>query len=394
MTAEKWVYGGDALSRVDGRVVLTPYVLPGETARVTPEQERPDLIRTKLEEIVSPSEHRVTPPCRYFGRCGGCHYQHASYEYQVQQKVEILREQLKRVGKIDYAGEIEAVSGPPLGYRNRTQFHVEGRKIGYFQAGTHQLLDIEECPISSPKINEVLGRLREMASDPRWPEFLREIEIFTNESGVLVNVLETERPIARRFFEWCAEKIPGAGAGFVEYVAAGDQFRVSHNSFFQVNRFLTDRLVESATGGKSGQHALDLYAGVGLFSVHLARQFSTVTAVESGKSAVRDLEYNATRANVALQGAGQNVEQFLPALTAAPDFVLADPPRSGLGKAVTRELIRLRPHAITIVSCDPSTLARDLGALTAGGYEIGRLQMVDLFPQTFHVESIAHLQLA
>lgn len=392
MIAEKWVYGGDALSRVDGRVVLTPFVLPGETARVKPEQERSDLIRTKFVELVSaPSEHRTEPACPHFGRCGGCHYQHAAYGFQVEQKVAILREQLRRVGKIAYEGEISVVQGPPLAYRNRTQFHVDGNKIGFYQAGTHDLLPVEQCPISSPKLNEALAGLREMARDTRWPPFLQSIEVFTNEEEILVSVLESERPVAKRFFDWCSEAIPGSARGFLKYRSKGNTFQVSHNSFFQVNRFLVDALVDTALAGAEGGTALDLYAGVGLFSIPLAGQVSRVTAVESGKSAIRDLECNARAANVALEGVGQNVEQFLPSLQSAPDFVLADPPRAGLGKTTTRELIRLRPRAITIVSCDPSTLARDLSALTGAGYKLEALTMVDLFPQTYHLESVARL---
>jgi 23S rRNA (uracil1939-C5)-methyltransferase len=392
VTAEKWVYGGDSLSRVDGRVVLTPFILPGEVARVEPEQESSDLIRTRLVEVVSPAAERVSPPCPYFQRCGGCHYQHAAFEFQVQQKASILREQLKRVGKIEFGGEIQTIAAEPLGYRNRTQFHVKGSQIGFFAAGSRDLLPVEHCPISSPRINEVLGALIRMSKDRRWPNFLRTIEVFTNESDVLLNV-DAERPLARHFFDWCAEEVPGASRGFVDYTAGGDVFRVSHNSFFQVNRFLVERLADEALAGAEGETAMDLYAGVGLFSIGLARKFAKTTAVESGKSAVRDLEINARQANVALDGVGQGVEQFLPTVDRAPDFVLADPPRAGLGKSVTRELLRLKPRAITIVSCDPSTLARDLGALTGGGYRIESLQMADLFPQTYHIESIARLRL-
>lgn len=371
-------------------MVLTPFVLPGETARVALEQERPDLLRTKLVEVVTPSPERVHAPCPYFMRCGGCHYQHARYGFQVAQKAEILREQLKRVGKIDYTGEIATIDSEPFGYRNRTQFHVEGSRIGYYQAGSHDLLEVEQCPISSPKINEVLGVLRRMATDPQWPPFLRSIEVFSNEADVLLNV-DTQHPLARRFFDWCSESIPGASRGFIEYTVGQDQFRVSHNSFFQVNRFLAGPLAEIALDGAHGQTAFDLYAGVGLFSVPLARMFNQVTAVESGKSAVRDLEFNAQRANVAMGGSGESVEAFLPTVKVGPSFVLADPPRAGLGKAITRELVRLAPARITIVSCDPSTLARDLGALTAGGYRIDGLTVVDLFPQTFHIEVVAKL---
>ena len=386
------MYGGDALSRVEGRVVLTPFLLPGETARVEVEQERADLLRARPVEIVSPAAERVEPRCPYFQKCGGCHYQHAEYSFQVAQKAEILREQLKRVGKIDFTGEIATISGEPFGYRNRTQFHVDGSKIGFFHAGSHELLAVDQCPISSPKINEVLGVLHEMAADRQWPPFLKSIEVFTNESEVLLNV-DSGHPLARRFFDWSSERIPGAARGYLEYKVGDDSYRVSHNSFFQVNRFLVDQLVEIALEGATGSSALDLYAGVGLFSVHLARKFAHVTTVESGKGSIRDLEVNAIGANVALEGVGQSVETFLPSVTDSPDFVLADPPRAGLGKVVTRELLRIKPRVINIVACDPATLARDLGVLTGGGYKLESLTMIDLFPQTYHLEAVARLVL-
>ncbi len=393
VTAEKWVYGGDSLSRVEGQVVLTPYLIPGETARVEGVRGKGGVTRATPLEIVTASSQRVTPSCPYFTRCGGCHYQHAAYELQVQNKSEILREQLRRVGRIQYDGEIEVVAGPPLGYRNRSQFHIERGQIGYFGAGSHDLVPIDHCPISSPKINEALGSLRRMLRDRRWPKFLHSLELFTNERDVMVNILQSDQPMSKRFFEWCAESIPGAQRGSLEYEAGGQLFQVSHNSFFQVNRFLLDRLVEVAVGGFSGAAALDLYAGVGLFSVALAKRFEQVLAVESGSGAARDLKQNAQRAGLKIEVVQTNVEAFLPSIQDAPELVLADPPRAGLGKTVTQELVRLKPGRIVVVACDPATLARDLGSLLAGGYRIERLVTVDLFPQTYHLESVASLRL-
>jgi 23S rRNA (uracil1939-C5)-methyltransferase len=170
------------------------------------------------------------------------------------------------------------------------------------------------------------------------------------------------------------------------------RFRVSRNSFFQVNRFLLDRLVEVALEGAEGETALDLYAGVGLFSLALARGFKEVAAVESGSGAVRDLEFNAERAGLAnLRAERQTAEEYLQKLEHAPDFVLLDPPRAGLGKAVVRRLAELRPRQVTIVSCDPATLARDLAGLTAAGYRVEQMTLVDLFPQTFHLETVVRL---
>jgi 23S rRNA (uracil1939-C5)-methyltransferase len=230
-----------------------------------------------------------------------------------------------------------------------------------------------------------------MLHDPRWPRFVPSLEVFTDEEQVQLNVYDTERPVARRFFDWCGENIPGMVVGALDYRG---QFRVSSNSFFQVNRFLIDRLVETALEGAEGDTALDLYAGVGLFTVPLARRFQKVTAVESGGGASRDLRFNVDRAGVTgVRADTATVEAFLEKLKRAPDFVLVDPPRAGLGKPVVDRLKELRPRLLTIVACDPATLARDLAALVAGGYQMQKITMVDLFPQTFHLETVVRLAL-
>jgi 23S rRNA (uracil1939-C5)-methyltransferase len=193
--------------------------------------------------------------------------------------------------------------------------------------------------------------------------------------------------VAKRFFEWCAEAIPGFTPGALDYGA----YRVSGGSFFQVNRFLIDELVRAAIGEASGDLALDLYAGVGLLSIPLAERFSRVMAVESGASAVRDLQFNAARAEVLMDIVQAAAEDFLRKFAAVPDLVLADPPRTGLGRAVTARLAELKPPRISIVACDPATLARDLPGLLAAGYRLEKLTMIDLFPQTFHIETVARL---
>jgi len=328
-----------------------------------------------------------------FTICGGCHYQHAPYEYQLARKVEILREQLQRVGKIKFEGEIDAISGPPLGYRNRAQFHVSfekgGGKIGYLAARSHELVPVEgECPVSSPRLNQALAEMRARLGDPRFPRFVQAVEIFTNETDIQINVIESEHAVARRFYEWCESKQA------INYQTSFGKFRVSSKSFFQVNRFLVEKLVEAAVPEQGGESALDLYAGVGLFALQMARRFRSVTAVETGSSAAHDLEFNASRAELAVKVEQARVEDYLERLQGAsgtaPEFVLADPPRAGLGKDVVGHLQRLAPPRLTIVSCDPATLARDLAGLSS--YEIESLTMVDLFPQTYHLETIARLR--
>jgi 23S rRNA (uracil1939-C5)-methyltransferase len=384
---EKLVYGGEGLSRNDGQVILTPFVLPGEEVLVETGEARSGVLRGRLIDVLNASPARTEPKCPYFGRCGGCHYQHAVYEAQLEAKRAILAETVRRVGKLEAGVEIATVADEPWGYRNRAQFHIEDRKLGYRERGSHKLCAIEQCPISSPKINECIVILNSMLRDARWPRFIRSVEVFTNEEQVQLNVLESDQPVAVRFFEWAAERIPGLVESSLDYGG----YRVSHNSFFQVNRFLIDRVVETALAGAEGETALDLYAGVGLFSVPLARKFASVMAVESGTGAVRDLEYNAERAGVQVAAIAESVDAYLDSREAAPDFVLADPPRTGLGKRVVQKLIDWKPRAIAIVSCDPATLARDLAALTGGGYRIESMTLVDLFPQTFHIETVVHL---
>jgi 23S rRNA (uracil1939-C5)-methyltransferase len=386
---EKLVYGGDGLGRVEGQVVLVPFVLPGEKVRVAVERARAGLLEAKLLEVLSAAPSRTDPPCPYFQRCGGCHYQHLGYQSQLEQKRVILEEVFRRVGKLE-PPQPDPVASPPWEYRNRSQLHLQGGEIGYFEHGSHRLCPVQRCPISSPKINETLAALRGMLRDPRFPHFVKSIELFTNETEVQLNVLATQRPVSRRFFEWCGERIPGLVAA-IDYSAAGATWRVRHRSFFQVNRFLIEALLERALAAAEGETALDLYAGVGLFSLPLARRFQKVTAVESARSAAADLEFNAARAGLSVEIKQNAADLFLLDLTQAPDFVLADPPRAGLGKRVVGELLRLRPPRITIISCDPATLARDLAPLAAGGYRIERLSLIDLFPQTYHIETVTHL---
>jgi 23S rRNA (uracil1939-C5)-methyltransferase len=385
VTIDKWVYGGAAMARIEGRVVFVPFVLPGETAQI---QVKDGEMHAELAGIVQPAAERVSPPCPLFTRCGGCHYQHAPYEFQLARKVEILREQLRRVGKIKWEGEIATVSGPALGYRNRAQFHVANGKIGYLAPGSHDLIPVDgECPISSPRLNQALAEMRGRMSDRRFPNFVHSLELFTDETNVQVNILETDRPVAKSFYDWCQSTVA------LEYATPFGKFRVSPRSFFQVNRFLIEQLVEAAIGDASGQTAVDLYAGVGLFALPLARKFAKVAAVEAGVTAARDLEVNAQNAGLVIQHLQGRVEDHLARMTATPDFVVADPPRAGLGKTVVSHLERLKPPKLTIVSCDPATLARDVAGLLGGsaGYSIDKLTLVDLFPQTYHLETVVQL---
>jgi 23S rRNA (uracil1939-C5)-methyltransferase len=224
LTVEKLVYGGHGLSRDNGRVVLTPLVLPGEQITV----EAVDKLHARLLRVEHASPERVPAPCPYFGTCGGCQYQHMPYEMQVMQKVEILREVFRRVGKFDAPDDIRVITGEPWQYRNRTQLQVRDGQIGYLRLGSHELCPIDHCPISSPKLNESIGALVAMARDRKWPRFVSRVELFTNESEVQFNVLESGQPVARHFFDWVAERLPGYCPGAISYSAGGNVFRVNY----------------------------------------------------------------------------------------------------------------------------------------------------------------------
>ncbi len=387
---EKLVYGGDGLARLDGQVVLVPFVLPGERVSVATERVKTGLLRGKPLGIIKAAPERVTARCEYFGNCGGCHYQHADYPFQLEQKREILRETLRRLGGITFEGEIRVLHGDPWFYRNRIQLHFEDGEVGFNQAGSHDLCAIDHCYISSPMLNSVILKLQAASKESEWPQFLRSLEIFTNETAVQLTIVDTARPVAARFFEWCASFLPGLASGPIEYVTGAHTYRVSRGSFFQVNRFLIDTLVEEVVGETTGKHAVDLYAGVGLLSLPLSQRFERVDAVERGGPAYRDLELNAGRSGTNIRAIRLSAEEFLHGLTETPDLIAADPPRAGLGNAATAELLRIRSPRLTLVSCDPSTLTRDMKKVSSD-YRIERLTLVDLFPHTYHFEVVAHL---
>lgn len=391
LTIDKLVYGGEGLGRLDGQVTLVPYVLPGELVKIKPERVKNGLLRARLPEIVEPSSGRVTARCEYFENCGGCQYQHADYTVQIEQKKAILRETLQRLGRVQFDGEIGVLQGEPWNYRNRIQLHFNRGATGFHKLGSHDICDIERCYISSPLLNEAIKKLHQAAKEKEWPSFLQSLEIFTNETDVQLNVMDTNRPVAARFFEWCQTFLPTLAKGPIEYKTGEDTFRISGGSFFQVNRFLIQPLVEEVVDNERGKVAIDLYSGVGLFSLPLARRFDQVRAVERGNSAHRDLEWNARQAGAEIQTGRGNAEDFLNGLTDTPDLIVADPPRAGLGKQATEAIIRIKAPRVTIVSCDPTTLARDLGSLLSV-YELKRLTLIDLFPQTYHIETIAKLE--
>lgn len=440
LTIEKQIYGGDGLARLPadekgrGKAAFLPFVLPGEKVEALITEQKPGFVRAKADAIVEPSPHRIVPHCQYFGRCGGCQYQHASYEHQLEIKQEILRETLRRTAKLELKCEVEVHASPPWHYRNRSRFQIQTQPqfaVGYFKFGSRELLPVEECPISSPLINRGLGAVWQSGRAGKVPEGIREVEFFANanDSQMLVEVNCGQEARGAEIRSWAEDlrtaipeivgvmafretkggvlaspqKLLSVGETQLTYRLQRAEYRVSAGSFFQTNRHLTDELVRIVTLGQSGEAALDLYAGVGLFSTALACDFHHLFSVESSQTSSADLSYNLPSNGKAVQATAEqylaraeNSERIrkgavLPPRVHRPDLVVVDPPRSGLGESVARLLAKLDAPRITYVSCDPATLARDLVLLLADGYGIESVHLVDLFPQTYHLETVVLL---
>jgi 23S rRNA (uracil1939-C5)-methyltransferase len=421
---EKAIYGGAGLARDEGKAIFVPFTLPGEVVEAHIIEDRGSYANAELDSVLEASPERAATPCPYFGECGGCHYQHASYPGQVEMKVQILRESLERAHLVDIPA-IFGVSGDALGYRNRIRLHVDraSSTLCYMRRGSHENLAVRECPIAAPVLQEALAAMQLTAGQWQLGEHFTEAEFFTNgdQSEVLLTLWSVRSKSdasddLKRLWPQFAGSIPKIGGAAVlsssrgktqgamlaqagqqalTYKAAGEEFRVSLGSFFQVNRFLIDPLVELVIMDRTGEVAWDLYAGVGLFARALAARFKRVVAVEAAASSVRDLRENL--GGGAHRVAAASTLEFLRRARSdgqrKPDFVVVDPPRAGLGKEITALLAEIRPAHITYVSCDPATLSRDLKSLLDSGYQLTKLHMVDLFPQTFHLESVAMLSL-
>jgi 23S rRNA (uracil1939-C5)-methyltransferase len=398
ITLTTLTYGGDAMGRLeDGRAVFVPFGLPGERVRVRLIDEKRGFARAGLVEILEASPQRITPRCIHFGVCGGCHYQNLPYQEQLKAKTEILRDQLARIGRIENPPVQDMVASlSPWNYRNHVQFHLtEEGDLGYMTAGAPRVFAISECHLPEGSINSL------------WPQLEfepgMEIERISLRSGLdeeLMLVLESDSPeppeleieagiSAAHVFEDNAVVIAGSDHLLIRVLDR--DFKVSAASFFQVNTAMAGKMVEHILANlpvSSSTTFLDVYCGAGLFSAFLAPKCGRVIGMESSPSACEDFAVNLDEfENVELyEGLAEDV---IPHLDVKPDVVLVDPPRAGLDKQVIDGLLKLSPETIAYVSCDPSTLARDAARLINGGYRLKQVTPFDLFPQTFHIESIS-----
>ncbi|MGD2206924.1 MAG: 23S rRNA (uracil(1939)-C(5))-methyltransferase RlmD [Anaerolineae bacterium] len=396
-------HGGMALGRHGGRVIFVPYTIPGETVRVEIVEAHTRWAKACLVEVLEPSPLRIEPPCPYFGpgMCGGCHFQHIDYKAQAEFKREIVVDQLGRVGgfqDVDVQDIIAAAQ--PWGYRNHAQFHVTPEnRLGFLSADTHHVVLIDECLILDPLLDDLWTAL-----DMEWPHLRRLSLRCGSATGDLMAIFELDHyddfdievdfPVSCVLLladEDSTQAVVLMGeSSYVEHVAGRD-YRVSAGSFFQVNTGGAEALVglvREFLVPMGDETLVDLYCGVGLFGLALSDSVGRVIGVESDPSAAEDFQHNAQGLDSVKLVEG-TAAQALPHIQESVDLLVLDPPRSGAGREVTDEIARLSPPRVVFVSCDPATLARDARYLTEAGYCLETVQPVDLFPQTYHIESVA-----
>ncbi len=378
-------HGGSAIGRHEGKAIFVPYAIVGETIGARIVEDKGNFARGELIEIVAPSENRVEPRCPHFGVCGGCHWQHIRYEAQLEFKRQIVSDQLARIGGIK-----EAVVHPTIGspnewqYRSHVNLHrtLDGQ-LGFVTTDDRTVMTINECHIIRPELVSLFEQFKDKRLKPEQQRVRLQVGSQSTETLAAANVGdETGSDETRTIM----------GTGKVHYTIKDHIFEVSVGSFFQVNLPQTETLVNlvlERLALQGSEHILDLYSGVGLFSAFLAPEARKITAIESYPPAVADARVNLGKfSNIkVMQG---TVEQLLTRfLQGHFDAAVIDPPRAGMKPAALDELIKCKPRKVIYVSCDPATLARDAKKLVGAGYRLVDVQPVDMFPQTYHIESVA-----
>ncbi|MHB8779419.1 MAG: 23S rRNA (uracil(1939)-C(5))-methyltransferase RlmD [Anaerolineales bacterium] len=414
ITLEKLTYGGDAMGRLpDGRAVFVPFGLPGELVRVRLTQEKQNFARGELLKVLKASPDRIEPKCKHFfsplsfgegpgvRACGGCHYQNLPYEKQLDAKTEILCDQLQRIGKIENPPVKPMIASPlEWNYRNHMQFHLtDDGKLGFINSNGNATFPIEECHLPEAGLNNFwhelqfdpnmnIGRIS-LRCGQQGDELMLVLESETDETPEL----EIEADISvLHVYE--GHPIVIAGRDYIFFNILNQDFRVSAVSFFQVNAKMAEKIVEHLLvklPAASSATLLDVYCGVGLFSKFFASRYARVIGIESSPSACDDFGFNLDEFdNVELyEGI---TEEILPALVGQVDnlsHLIVDPPRAGIDKHALDAILDIKPQIVAYVSCDPSTLARDAARLVNGGYGLVDVTPFDLFPQTYHIESIS-----
>jgi 23S rRNA (uracil1939-C5)-methyltransferase len=394
-------HGGSALGRYQGKVIFVPYGLPGEQVAVEILEDKRRFARARLLEIQTAAPNRVEPPCPFFGECGGCQWQHANYSAQLAFKAAILRDQLSRLGKFADPPVQDTIPSPdPWHYRNHVQFAVDRRaRLGFRAAASRRIVPVDECLLLHPFLDELFLALDLGSSaDLSLKRLSLRAGINTGDRMIIFKTaddeppqLEVDFPVSCVLLLDDGTPVNLIGHNHITERVAERTFRISAGSFFQVNTPQTEtlvRLVAEYLSPSGDETLLDAYCGVGTFALPLAGEVAHIIGVESVSTAVEDFRINAEGAeNVALLPGA--VEEVLPDLETPVDLAVVDPPRTGVHPDALAALARLAPRRIVYVSCDPATLARDGRALAEAGYDLAVVQPVDMFPQTYHVETVS-----
>lgn len=378
---ERILPGGSGLAHAEGLTIFVPLTAPGDVVRIDLNRVKGKLGFATLKEVVKASPDRVEAPCPYFGRCGGCDFQQLTYKAQLQAKLEIIRDCLHRIAQIKELPSISIeASVHEWQYRSRASWQIDPsrQRLGYFQGGSHRICDVEYCAILVPKLEQVLETLREK---------MRKGEL-NNQSGE-VNAVAGDNEVS------VSPPIGGYEPLTVDFATSYGTYEFNADSFFQINQGMLEPLVKHALASLpefNGGLALDLYCGVGLFTLPLARQFEHVIGIEGNAAAVRFAKRNVLQAGLNnVRFASSKVGDWL--LSQEPleiDFLLLDPPRTGAEPTAVEGILKHKPKRIGYVSCDPATLSRDLKMLLTE-YSLQSVSVLDLFPQTHHVETVVHL---
>jgi 23S rRNA (uracil1939-C5)-methyltransferase len=404
VTIERILPGGLGLAHADGRTVMVALAAPGDRLRVSVDRVKGNVAFALIEEVIEPSPQRVDPPCQYFGRCGGCDFQQLTYQAQLDAKVEIIKDCLHRIGRIENVPDFQITPAPnPWHYRTRAQWQYDAirRKLGYFESGSRRVCDVAECAVLAPQLQQTLSVLRERMQEGSLPEDARDFRAVAGDEGVSLAPDPGGNPTVR---EGADPKLNREEVRVISRQISGETYRLNAERFFQANGDLVPQLIDAALNEASGETAVELYCGVGLFTVPLARRFVQVSGIEGDAAATRFARANLESANLEnTQIINQDVGDWLEHDAAArlsgrdespqADFLLLDPPRTGAESRVIAGVLTLKPKRISYVSCDPATLARDLRKLIGGGCTLESIAAFDMFPQTHHVETVVRLLL-
>jgi 23S rRNA (uracil1939-C5)-methyltransferase len=439
VTIERILPGGWGLAHADGQTLMVALAAPGDRLRVRIDRVKGNVAFASIEEVIEPSAQRIEPPCPYFGRCGGCDFQQMNYAAQLAAKKEIVKDCLHRIAKIDIA-DFQIVAAPSeWHYRARAQwqYDAEAKRLGYFESASRRVCDVAECAVLVPELQLVLEDMRaemargSLAADARYFR-----AIAGDDRAIVAAGFERSHRTVRQ--RPAVENSTATDHEAIEELTrtiAGETYRLGAESFFQTNIDLVPALIDEAIGREHGDTAIELYCGVGLFTLPLARRFTHVIGVEDDWLATEFARKNLAHAQLEnAEIVAANVGEWLghqrraqdarpvhspieqrregngldrkglapeesPAATGrgalrSVHFLLLDPPRTGAASRVISGILQLKPKRICYVSCDPATLARDLRKIMAGGYGIDSVVAFDMFPQTHHVETVVHLSSA